>query len=109
MIETYVNNLKNKLGDKKPETLLILGSGLGSLADKITNKIVIKYEHIGFPKSTVSGHAGQLVVGTLGNTEVVCMQGRFHFYEGHNLYGIQKKLNVHLYLQLEESLICYPK
>jgi len=67
-----------------PETLLILGSGLGMLADEITNKIVIEYEKIGFPKSSVLGHAGQLVVGTLGNKEVVCMQGRFHLYEGHN-------------------------
>lgn len=84
MIDTYIQNLKKELGDKRPDTLLILGSGLGSLADEIQNKIIIKYEKIGFPKSSVSGHAGQLVVGTLGKTEVVCMQGRFHLYEGHD-------------------------
>ncbi len=84
MINTYVQNLKREFGNKKPDTLLILGSGLGSLADEIQNKIVVEYEKVGFPKSSVSGHAGQLVVGTLGKTEVVCMQGRFHLYEGHN-------------------------
>lgn len=84
MIETYKANLLRELKGKKPETLLILGSGLGTLADEIKNKIIIGYDSVGFPKSTVSGHAGQLVVGTLGNTEVVCMQGRFHLYEGHN-------------------------
>ena len=84
MIETYKENLLRELNGKKPDTLLILGSGLGTLADEIENKIVIEYEKVGFPKSSVSGHAGQLVVGTLGKTEVVCMQGRFHLYEGHN-------------------------
>ncbi len=84
MIETYTNNLLQELNGKKPETLIILGSGLGTLADEIKNKIIISYEKAGFPKSSVSGHAGQLVVGTLGNKEVMCMQGRFHLYEGHN-------------------------
>ena len=84
MIETYKENLLRELNGKNPDTLLILGSGLGTLADEIENKIVIEYEKVGFPKSSVSGHAGQLVVGTLGKTEVVCMQGRFHLYEGHN-------------------------
>ncbi len=84
MIDTFKNNLLSELKGKKPETLLILGSGLGSLADEIENKLVIEYEKVGFPKSSVSGHAGQLVVGTLGKQEVVCMQGRFHLYEGHH-------------------------
>ena len=84
MIDTFKNNLLNELKGKKPETLLILGSGLGSLADEIENKLVIEYEKVGFPQSGVSGHAGQLVVGKLGKQEVVCMQGRFHLYEGHN-------------------------
>lgn len=84
MIETFKANLLRELNGRKPETLLILGSGLGSLADEIENKLVIKYETIGFPKSGVSGHAGQLVVGKLGKQDVVCMQGRFHLYEGYN-------------------------
>jgi len=72
--------------DYLPKIGLVLGSGLGSLADKIQNPIIIKYDEIpGFPKSTVEGHAGQLVIGELSNKIVVAMQGRFHFYEGYNL------------------------
>ena len=84
MIQKYTENLKKYLGNRKPEILLILGSGLGSMADEIDDKLVIEYENIGFPKSGVSGHAGRLIVGKMGNYEVVCMQGRFHLYEGHN-------------------------
>lgn len=69
-----------------PEIGLILGSGLGVLADEIENPIKIQYNEIpGFPVSTVEGHAGQLVVGTLQGKQVITMQGRFHFYEGYSL------------------------
>lgn len=68
----------------KPEIALILGSGLGSLADKIQNPLIIKYSDIvGFPQSSVCGHKGQFVLGTLNNKNVICMQGRVHLYEGH--------------------------
>ncbi|MFC0271512.1 purine-nucleoside phosphorylase [Metabacillus herbersteinensis] len=71
-----------------PKIGLILGSGLGVLADEIENPVKIPYNEIpNFPVSTVEGHAGQLVFGTLMGTEVVAMQGRFHFYEG---YGLDK-------------------
>ncbi|MGE6629450.1 purine-nucleoside phosphorylase [Bacillus sp. NPDC077027] len=69
-----------------PTVGLILGSGLGILADEIENPVKIKYEDIpGFPVSTVEGHAGQLVIGTLKGTVVCAMQGRFHFYEGYDM------------------------
>ncbi|MFN7253081.1 MAG: purine-nucleoside phosphorylase [Anaerobacillus sp.] len=69
-----------------PEIGLILGSGLGVLADEIENPIKIPYNEIpGFPVSTVEGHAGQLVIGTLQGKQVITMQGRFHFYEGYSL------------------------
>ena len=68
----------------KPEIALILGSGLGTLADKIENPIEIKYSDIkGFPQSTVEGHKGQFVLGLLNGKKVICMQGRIHLYEGH--------------------------
>lgn len=71
---------------ENPEVGLILGSGLGSLADTIDNPIKIKYEDIPhFPKSTVEGHAGQMVIGKLAGKVVVAMQGRFHFYEGYDI------------------------
>lgn len=70
----------------EPEIGLILGSGLGVLADQIENQTVIPYEEIPhFPKSTVEGHKGQLVIGHLAGRNVLAMQGRFHYYEGYQL------------------------
>lgn len=77
------NFLKGKY-TKSPRIGLILGSGLGVLADEIENPVKIPYEEIpNFPVSTVEGHAGQLVIGNLSGKEVVVMQGRFHYYEGY--------------------------
>lgn len=65
---------------------LILGSGLGDLANEIENPISIAYEEIpNFPVSTVAGHAGQLVYGTMSGVKVIALQGRFHYYEGYDL------------------------
>lgn len=70
----------------EPRVALILGSGLGELADEIVDPTVISYPEIpGFPVSTVRGHAGQLVLGTLEGVPVVAMRGRIHFYEGYSL------------------------
>ena len=67
----------------KPEIGIILGTGLGKLADEINIETEIPYPEIpGFAVSTVEFHAGKLLLGTLGNKSVVAMQGRFHFYEG---------------------------
>lgn len=69
-----------------PRVALILGSGLGELADEIQSPVVVPYAHIPhFPVSTVRGHAGQLVLGELQGTPVVAMRGRVHFYEGYSL------------------------
>lgn len=71
---------------ESPKIGLILGSGLGILADEIENPVKLKYEDIPeFPVSTVEGHAGQLVLGTLEGVSVIAMQGRFHFYEGYSM------------------------
>lgn len=75
--------------DKKPQIGLILGSGLGMLADEIKNPTKIIYQDIpGFPLSTVEGHAGQLVIGELEGVQVIAMQGRFHYYEGYGLDAV---------------------
>ncbi|WP_093047344.1 purine-nucleoside phosphorylase [Salipaludibacillus aurantiacus] len=75
--------IERKLSSK-PSVGLILGSGLGVLADEIENPVVIPYKDIpGFPSSTVAGHKGQFVIGELEGTTVAAMQGRFHFYEGY--------------------------
>ena len=74
--------------ENAPEVGLILGSGLGELANEAEDAVKIAYEDIpGFPVSTVKGHAGQLVIGKLNGKTVVAMQGRFHYYEG---YGMDK-------------------
>lgn len=74
---------------------MILGSGLGALAEKLTEKVVISYKEIPhFPQSTVQGHAGQLVCGTLEGKQVVVMQGRFHFYEGYSLAQVTYPVRV---------------
>lgn len=71
-------------GAIKPRVGLILGSGLGAVAEDITDRIEIPYSDLeGFPHPGVAGHAGRLVLGTLGGTPVACMQGRAHYYEGH--------------------------
>lgn len=72
-----------------PRIGLILGSGLGELADEIEHAVKIPYSEIpNFPVSTVEGHAGQLVIGTLHGKEVVAMQGRFHYYEGYSMQEV---------------------
>ena len=75
-----------KLGGKKPFAGIVLGSGLGKLADKIENKIVIPYKEVpGFPISTAIGHKGNFIAGELGGKFVLAMQGRFHYYEGYSM------------------------
>lgn len=76
-------NQKSKV---KPKIAIILGTGLGELAEDIQEKEIIPYSEIpNFPVSTVQSHSGNLVLGKLGNKEVVAMQGRFHYYEGYSL------------------------
>lgn len=77
--------IRGKIGES-PEIGLVLGSGLGVLGNDVENPVVIDYKDIpGFPLSTVPGHAGRLVVGTLEGRSVLVMQGRFHYYEGYSL------------------------
>lgn len=73
----------------QPEYLLILGTGLGQLADEIETKHILSYSDIPhFPVSTVESHAGKLIFGKLGGKHIVAMQGRFHFYEGYTMQQI---------------------
>ena len=76
--------IKSILSDRAPQIAIILGSGLGGLANDIEAPIFIDYSSIdGFPISTVSGHQGRLISGILNGKEVLCMQGRIHLYEGY--------------------------
>ena len=79
----------------QPEVAIILGSGLGALADKIQNPTVIPYSEIpGFPKSTAIGHAGNLIFGEVGGKKVLAMQGRFHYYEGYTMEQVTFPIRV---------------
>ena len=78
--------IKEKVGGEMPKVAIVLGSGLGNLADKIDIKVAIPYAEIpNFPVSTVEGHKGQLIFGMLGKKFVMAMQGRFHYYEGYSM------------------------
>ena len=84
-----------KIGDKKPLVGIVLGSGLGKLADGIEHKITIPYRSIpGFPISTAIGHKGNFIVGDLGGKRVIAMQGRFHYYEGYPMEMVTLPIRV---------------
>lgn len=90
----------------KPEIGLILGSGLGVLAEEITDPLYIPYEEIpDFPVSTVEGHAGRLVVGHLAGVPVLTMQGRFHFYEGYDMKTVTFPIRVMQSLGIKKLLV----
>jgi len=77
--------LKSRLGLLTPKIGIVLGSGLGAVADAIPNPTIVPYAEIPhFPQSTVEGHSGRIVAGLLAGTPVVIMQGRVHFYEGYS-------------------------
>ena len=77
--------LRPRLGDDAPEVAIILGSGLGSLAEEIADSVRVSFAKIsGLPPTTVAGHDGALIAGRLGGRRVVALSGRFHLYEGHS-------------------------
>lgn len=88
--------LPEPLASFQPEIGLILGSGLGFFADDQIEVLGrLPYTEIeGFPVSTVEGHAGQFVYGTIEGKRVICMQGRFHFYEGYSMAEITKPIRL---------------
>jgi purine-nucleoside phosphorylase len=77
-------SLRSKLGSLSPRIGIVLGSGLGAVADAVTDPVVIPYAQIPhFPQSTVEGHSGRIVAGCMGGVPVIVLQGRVHFYEGY--------------------------
>ena len=83
-IHAAASHVRVRLQGRAPQVGIVLGSGLGKLADHIQDPLVISYREIpGFPVSTAIGHKGNFIVGTLGGKTVIAMQGRIHFYEGY--------------------------
>jgi purine-nucleoside phosphorylase len=104
-IEKAASYLKEKFSTP-PQIGLILGSGLGVLADEIENAIKIPYKEIPeFPVSTVEGHAGQLVYGQLEGATVLAMQGRFHYYEGYSFDKVTFPVRVMKALGVEQLIV----
>lgn len=87
--------VKSQLGSLKPAIGIVLGSGLGNLANKIADPLTIPYKTIpGFPVSTAIGHKGNFIVGALGGKTVIAMQGRIHYYEGYPMEMVTLPIRV---------------
>jgi purine-nucleoside phosphorylase len=94
--------IKGRIGNGKPLAGIVLGSGLGKLAEKIENPVTIPYKEIPhFPASTAVGHKGNFIYGTLGGKQVVAMQGRFHYYEGYSMEYVTLPIRVMKVLGIE--------
>ena len=108
-MEAQLNNIMNYITQKisdKPEIGLILGSGLGVMAEKITGGEVIEYEAIpDFPVSTVEGHESKFVIGELAGKKVIAMQGRFHYYEGYTMQEVVLPVRVFKKLGVQKMIV----
>ena len=104
-IKQTADHLKEKT-NFEPQIGIILGTGLGGLANEINIAHAISYEDIpNFPVSTVEGHKGQLIFGDLGGKRVVAMQGRFHFYEGYSMNELVFPVRVMKFLGIEKLMV----
>jgi purine-nucleoside phosphorylase len=104
-VQETVSFIKEKT-NFTPEYGVILGSGLGSFTDDINIEFTLPYNEIpNFPVSTVQGHKGALVFGTIGDKKVVAMQGRFHFYEGYSMKEVTFPVRVMKYLGVEKLVV----
>ena len=104
-VQETVNYIKSKT-NFSPEFGVILGSGLGGFTDDIEVEFTLPYNEIpNFPVSTVEGHKGALVFGTIGNKKVVAMQGRFHYYEGYDMKEVTFPVRVMKFLGVEKLVV----
>lgn len=104
-MQKTIESIQKRIKDFKPQIGIVLGSGLGDLADEFC-EIAIPYSEIeGFPISTVEGHKGQLVFGIINGKKVVMMQGRFHFYEGYSMESVTYPIKVMKKLGVETVFV----
>lgn len=105
LVKETVAFLENKI-EVQPQIGIVLGTGLGGLADKIEAAAVIPYEEIPhFPASSVTSHMGRLIFGSLGGKKVMALQGRFHLYEGYEPKDITFPIRVMVAMGIETLLI----
>ena len=104
-IQETVNYIKEKT-NFNPEYGIILGSGLGSFTDDVEIQFTLPYSEIpNFPVSTVEGHKGALVFGTIDDKKVVAMQGRFHYYEGYDMKQVTFPVRIMKYLGVDKIVV----
>jgi purine-nucleoside phosphorylase len=104
-INETVHYLRQK-GVKQPAVAIVLGTGLSSMTETLSKNIVIPYKDIpNFPEATVEFHKGNLVYGTIGDTTVLLMQGRFHYYEGYSMQQITFPVRVMKALGVKHLLL----
>lgn len=112
MEKTYLQKIKDSAAyirqqvGEMPDVAVILGTGLGELVDHITIAHQLDYKDIpDFPVSTVEGHSGKLIFGTLGDKYIMAMQGRFHFYEGYDMKQVTFPVRVMKELGIETLFV----
>lgn len=104
-VQETVSYIQSKI-NFAPEFGVILGSGLGGFTEEIAIDWVLPYNEIpNFPISSVQGHKGALVFGTVGNKKIVAMQGRFHYYEGYSMKEVTFPVRVMKYLGVEKLIV----
>lgn len=92
--------------ENKPEIAVILGTGLGALAEQIEDKVIIKYSDIPhFPVSTVYGHTGELICGYIEGRQIIAMNGRFHYYEGYSMKDVTFPVRVFALLGIKKLIV----
>ena len=105
-LQMAADYVRQQTGGIIPEAGIVLGSGLGRLADQIQNPVVIPYKDIpGFPVSTAIGHKGNFIIGKLGGKTVVAMQGRIHYYEGYGMNQVTLPIRVMKMMGIEALFV----
>jgi purine-nucleoside phosphorylase len=98
--------IKAQMSHRQPRVAVVLGSGLGGVADAVENAIAVPYGNIPyFPVSTVEGHAGCLIIGSLGGVDVLLMKGRFHYYEGYSMQEVTLPVRVFSLLGIHSLIL----
>jgi len=105
-IHAAAGHVRARIAGREPQVGIVLGSGLGKLAERIEDPLVISYREIpGFPVSTAIGHKGNFIVGTLGGKTVIAMQGRIHFYEGYPMEQVTLPIRVMQVLGIRQLFV----
>ena len=105
-IQMSASLLKERLEGRKPELGIVLGSGLGRLADSIKDPLIIPYSSLpGFPVSMAVGHKGNFIVGELGGKCVIAMQGRIHYYEGYGMNLVVLPIRVMISVGIQKLIV----